>query len=342
MRVRTIYTPAQAPLRYQPNPRKKRYGGKVVLGFILLIVTVFIATHIRPGAADTAASAIHSGIAGYCLDVHGNGSSAGTKVDNYTCNNSPAQSWTTTYDKIQHGNAMCLSVQGNATTAGSPVALNPCSQEPGQIWLRDQNGFENPNSGLCLALPTGNGAEPVIIATCSLPSQMAEKWTPTDTQSSSSCDLSSKGDKIACNAVKEWDTWQSEPTNHPALLTTYTDGAPYEEWCADFISYVYRESGYPFTGGEANGWDENNANNIKNMGFTMHDPASYTPKPGDIAYFDYNGGHVEIVISGGKTPTFVYGNSGTIDPTTGNGQMEANTKMSDGSSGNLVYYLSPN
>ena len=342
MRVRTIYTPIQAPIRNQPKPPKKHFGGKIVLGLVLLIVVALIATHLRPGSADAAASEIHSGVAGYCLDVHKNGTAAGTTVDNYSCNSTPAQSWTTTYDKIQHGNNLCLSVQGNSKIAGSSVVLNPCSQDPGQVWLRDQNGFENPNSGMCLALPTGNDAEQVIIATCSLPSQMAEKWTPPDNQSSSSCQQGTNGDKIACEAAKEWNTWQSEPTNHPALLSSYTDGAPYEEWCADFVSYVYREAGYPFTGGEANGWDESNANNVQNMGFTMHSPANYTPKPGDVAYFDYSGGHVEIVVSGGKTPTFVYGNSGTIDPTTGNGQMEANTKTSDGSLGSLVYYLSPN
>lgn len=345
MRVRTIYTPMQAPTRparYQPTPPKKGHGGKFVLGFALLIVAIFIGTHVKSGNADTAASVIHAGIAGYCLDVHKNGVQAGTVVDSYKCNGTSAQAWTVTYDKIQHDNSLCLSVKDNRTAMGSPVILNPCSQEPGQIWLRDQNGFFNPNSGMCLSLPTGKKAGPVIIADCALPSQATEKWTPPSGQTNSLCQQGSRGDKIACNAAKEWNTWQSEPNNHTALLSTYTDGAPYEEWCADFISYVYREAGSPFTKGEANGWDENNANNVKNMGFTMHDPASYTPKPGDVAYFSYSGGHVEIVASGGPHPTFVYGNSGTVDPTTGNGQMEANTKLSDGLYGNLVYYLSPN
>lgn len=341
MRVRTIYTPVQAPVRYQPEPPKKRYGGKFVLGFILVIVVAFIATHVKPGTADTRASEIHSGLAGYCLDVHKNGTAAGTTVDNYKCNGTAAQAWTVSYAKIQHGYKLCLSVKDDGTTAGSPVVLNPCNQDPGQVWLRNQNSYENPNSGMCLALPTGKGAEPVILATCALPSQIAEKWTPSD-QANTECQQGSKGDKIACNAVKEWNTWQTEPTNHPALLNIYTDGAPYEAWCADFISYVYREADFPFTQGEANGWDENNANNVQNMGFTMHSPATYTPKPGDVAYFNYDGGHVEIVVSGGQHPTFVYGNSGTIDPTTGNGQMEANTKTSDGAYGSLVYYLSPN
>lgn len=341
MRVRTIYTPVQAPVRYQPKPPKKRFSGTYVLGFIAAIVVIFIATHVKPGTADTTASTIHSGVAGYCLDVHRNGTAVGTTVDNYKCNGSIAQAWNISYNKIQHGNNLCLSVKDNSTNAGSPVVLNPCNQEPGQVWLRDQTGYQNPNSGLCLSLPTGKSTGKVVVATCALPSQLAEKWTPPDNLANTTCQQGSKGDKIACNAVKEWNSWQSQPTNHPALLNMYTDGASYEAWCADFVSYVYREAGFPFTKGEANGWDENNANNVQNMGFTMHSPGAYTPKTGDVAYFNYDGGHVEIVVSGGQHPTFVYGNSGTIDPTTGNGQMEANTKISDGAQGKLVYYLSP-
>lgn len=315
----------------------------MLTGLILVIGIAILATHFKTGNASAASSVIHSGLANYCLDVHDSGTKSGTKVDNYTCNNTGAQAWTITYDYIQHDSTMCLSVQGNHTKAGSVVVINKCSDEPGQVWLRDQNGYMNPNSGLCLALPTGKGAESVTIATCALPSTLAEKWTPSpQAKQSSSCQQLTKGQTIACNAAKQWNVWESEPTNHEALLTTYTDGAPYEEWCADFVSYVYKQSGFPFTKGEANGWDESNANKVQNMGFTMHSPHNYTPQPGDVAYFDYSGGHVEIVVSGGKHPTFIYGNSGTVDPTTGNGQMEANTVLSDGQLGNLVYYLSPN
>jgi cell wall-associated NlpC family hydrolase len=147
---------------------------------------------------------------------------------------------------------------------------------------------------------------------------------------------------IACSAIKEWGLWVASNTNHEALLTNYTDGTPSEPWCADFVSYVYKEAGFPFTGGSADGWDQNDANAVQYMGFTMH-PAdgSYQPKPGDVAFFSYPGGHVEIVVSGGSKPTFVYGDSAQIDPTTNNGQMKANTITSD-SSGQLEYYLSLN
>ena len=177
-----------------------------------------------------------------------------------------------------------------------------------------------------------------MVASCSYLSQPYEVWT---SDISPSCNNLSQGDKVACTAVQEWTRWQSGTPSHETLLNTYTDGAPYEEWCADFVSYIYKEAGYPFTGGETNGWDENIASNIQYQGFTLHQSPGYTPQPGDVAYFDYSGGHVEIVVSGGSKPTFVYGNSATIDPTTGNGEMEANTITSKGSEGQVVYYLSP-
>jgi len=38
----------------------------------------------------------------------------------------------------------------------------------------------------------------------------------------------------------------------------------------------------------------------------------------------------------------IYGDSRNIDPATGNGQMESNTKTSVDGLGRLAYYLSPN
>lgn len=344
MQIRTIYTPQRAPASiHSSSPKRKSQNGKLILGVFVVIVLAILFTHFKPGSAVAASADIRSGLSDYCLDVHNSDTKPGTIVDNYKCNNTQAQAWMVTYDTIQHENTMCLSVLGNSKATGSKVVINPCTQDPGQIWLRDQNGFENPNSGLCLALPSSKGTTPVTISTCTLPSQVVEKWTPAPSATEfNGCHQATKGERIACTATEQWDTWQSEPNNHEALLTAYTGGAPYEEWCADFVSYIYKQAGYPFTQGGYEGWDESNANKIQDQGFTMHNPADYTPQPGDVAYFDYEGGHVEVVVSGGKHPTFVYGNSGTIDPTTGNGEMEANTITQDGSLGNLVYYLSPN
>ena len=285
---------------------------------------------------------IKSGINGYCLNDTNNQTTPGGQTDIYACNKSAAENWNMQGTVISHDNNLCLGVTGNS------INLSTCnSTSPSQVWLSDGNKLLNPGSGKCLKASSANNGASVIAASCPQSNNNQTSWTGI---SSSGKNISlpgncsgDEGQMVACYAEKEWANWQSGVEPHEALLTSYTDGAPYEEWCADFVSYVYKEAGYPFTGGETNGWDENVAGNIQNQGFTVHQAdGSYVPKPGDVGYFSYNGGHVEIVITGGKHPTFIYGNSHVTDPTTGNGEMTSNTMLSDGSAGRLLYYLSPN
>jgi hypothetical protein len=319
--------------------------GFTKLGILLAIILVsglFIRS--MAGHALSTAVEIKSGVSGYCLDVKHDNKAAGAAVDNWKCNDSAAQQWSTTGSSIIHEDA-CLSVAQNGVAAGSQIVTDPCTDSPGQVWLRDKTGYLNPNSGLCLASADATKSQPLVLADCSNLNMGLETWTavPSGVKSSqsNSCDNDNEGQAIACYAEQDWAAWQSGTPSHEALLTQYTDGAPYEAWCADFVSYVYKQAGYPFKGGETDGWDENIAGNIQYQGFIKHAASNYMPQPGDIAFFDYPGGHVEIVISGGKTPTFVYGNSARIDPTTGNGEMEANTVTNDGWLGQVIYYLSP-
>jgi hypothetical protein len=290
------------------------------------------------GSASDDSSQIKSGLSGQCLDDYHSNPKVDSEVDGYNCNSTEAQSWTYSNFYLKHG-TYCLSVDNNSTASGAAVVLNPCSvNNPGQIWLGDDGRIYNPNSKLCLTEPDPSGGKQLIMSACASPVSQGQTWSlpALDCQNATG-----QGEKVACYAAQEWETWQTGSPSHLSLLNNYTDGASYEEWCADFVSYVYKEAGYPFRQGEADGWDESNANLVQNQGFTKHDLANYTPSAGDVAFFNYTGGHVEIVISGGAHPTFLYGNSATIDPTTGNGEMEANTLTQDGSLGSLVYYLSP-
>jgi hypothetical protein len=305
---------------------------------VLLLLAAALAFRAVRGHALSTSSAIKSGLAGYCLDVYHDSSAANAPVDSWRCNDSAAQEWKIAGVNIKHNDTSCLGVAGNGTMTGDSIVLNTCDNSPGQVWLRDKNGYQNPNSGLCLAVPDSQTGQQLVAASCNL-SQPSETWT-SDEDASATCG-GTEGQKVACYAEQDWTSWQSGTASHEALLNSYTDGAPYEEWCADFVSYVYKQAGYPFSGGEADGWDQNIADDIQYMGFTMHAAGNYSPQPGDVAYFDYPGGHVEIVVSGGAHPTFIYGDSGTIDPATGNGQMEANTITSKPGEGQVVYYLSP-
>jgi hypothetical protein len=289
---------------------------------------------------------ITSGLSGYCLSDNNGKTAANTIVNAQKCNGTTAQDWVANISTITHDNNYCLAVQNNGENVGTKVVLNNCNGSPGQVWLRDQTGFQNPNSGLCLTTSQTQPTNQLFISNCNNLLNPQQTWEPTMADNEDNSNLSctgTEGEKVACYAIKEWTTWQSGTPNHEALLNVYTDGVPYEEWCADYVSYVYKKAGYPFTQGDTDGWDENVANDIQFMGFTLHPADSgYIPQAGDVAYFDYSDGHVEIVVSGGSTPTFIYGDSATIDPTTGNGQMLTNTILQKGSEGQVIYYLSPN
>ena len=291
---------------------------------------------------------IKSGLAGYCLDDRDNSPAANAIVYTRHCNGRASQEWQPTGSStIQHDGTYCLSVQNNATTAGSKIVANPCNGSPGQSWVSAIDGYENPGSALCLGLPNSATSQQVVLASCDGLTTPDEAWQPAtwhknDTTGASLACSGTQGQLVACYAAKEWVAWRSGTISHSSLLNAYTDGNSSEEWCADFVSYIYKEAGYPFQWADRDGWDEYVADNVQNMGFTYHPADGYTPQPGDVAYFDYSGGHVEIVAVGGPKPIFIYGDSGHIDPATGNGDMTENTITNDPSEGQLIYYLSPN
>ena len=99
----------------------------------------------------------------------------------------------------------------------------------------------------------------------------------------------------------------------------YSDGSQ-ENWCADFLSWVFNKAGKSFTGGTSGGWripaaagvrDWFKANGIW-IDNTAANRASNPPKPGDVIH--YNHGHVNMVISvTGTTAKIIGGNQGSND-----------------------------
>ncbi len=350
-------------LNIRPLPSSRRRANskpaknKNQHGFIRLATMLFIAGFLVWGSSTTIGLSapkqaayqpeINSGQPGYCLDNYHDALKPGSVVDSWACNGTNAQNWIHVNGRIvKNGGKYCLSEND------SKVVLASCSSANNQIWVADGVGLKNRANGQCLSLPGGKTKVQLVTANCNRLDSLSEAWTPSFWRgkpigevSSLPCTQSNLGDRVACIAQNEWLAWQTEPKLHKALLYDYTDGNPTEEWCADFVSFIYMQAGDPFTNGERGngGWDEYNANNVINEAFSYHaERSGYLPRPGDVAYFDYNGGHVEIVVKGGPHPTFIYGDSGTIDPLSGNGTMAENQIVSDGSLGSLQYYLSPN
>ncbi|MHB1865327.1 MAG: ricin-type beta-trefoil lectin domain protein [Candidatus Saccharimonadales bacterium] len=333
MNIREVRSNRITNSRTDTQPVKRVSFGLVLVGLVFiasLVSWIFLGT----SHASALGAPIKSGWSGYCLDDYKSKLISGNQVDLWSCNDTSAQDWTVSLTQIMHGGNLCLTAESS-----TKLTINTCNQSANQVWLRDDTSFINPQLHKCLTAEKSGDDQPLNLTSCSDLTTAAKSWQPNIDFLSYPCS-GSQGQVVACNAIKEWIRWTTEPSNHEALLNAYTGGTPYEEWCADFVSYVFKQAGYPFTNGNYAGWDENNANNIVNQGFNVQ-PSGYIPKPGDIGYFNYFGGHVEIVIVGGKTPTFIYGNSATIDPTTGNGQMETNTITDDGALGQLQYYMSP-
>ncbi|MGH7233980.1 MAG: ricin-type beta-trefoil lectin domain protein, partial [Candidatus Saccharimonadales bacterium] len=319
---------------------------------IMLVVSAFLiwasvaVASLRPASADAPISEFRSGQPGYCLSASSSKIASGTPAVVTLCNGSSAQNFSLSGEHIIIEANYCLSA------VGSSVEINSCNvNSVNQDWKSDSVSYLNLANNNCLSLTNDNISKPLVTASCANLESLSETWVPSvwsgnsiSNSSDPTCNQSDLGQRVACMAKRQWLTWQTDPKLHPALLYDYTAGNSNEEWCADFVSYIYMQAGAPFSNGERgqNGWDEYDANNIINQGFTYHSVDSgYIPSPGDIAYFNYQDGHVEIVVSGGAHPTFIYGDSGVIDPITGNGDMAENQITSDGNAGQLEYYLSP-
>ena len=160
---------------------------------------------------------------------------------------------------------------------------------------------------------TTSGSSCAASVTCSNPAASAAAADV------SSINLSQTRQTVVCLAEQELSLWKSQPgyphTSYAATgFLKYSDGW-YEEWCADFASWIYNQAGYPFSGGQAGGWmlagvSEIQALGQQNQKFHWHPASSnYVPKPGDLAI--HGGDHVNIFISSaGGVSTYIGGDQG--------------------------------
>ncbi|MGW5787230.1 ThuA domain-containing protein [Streptomyces sp. NPDC003757] len=120
------------------------------------------------------------GVNGKCLDVDGAQTADGTRIQLWTCNNTSAQTWTTTGTGTGALKALgkCLDISGGATTDGTRIQLWTCNGTGAQTWSPQPDGtLRNPQSGKCLDASGGtwNDGTPVHLWTCHTgPNQ---KWT---------------------------------------------------------------------------------------------------------------------------------------------------------------------
>lgn len=120
---------------------------------------------------------------------------------------------------------------------------------------------------------------------------------------------------IVCIALAELALWDSGQMKPGTDFHKYSEGKT-EEWCADFVSWVYNKAGFPLQQGA---WRVPAVATIYNLGqkapLEYHPSNSgYTPRPGDLLIHSEPGNafnHVNMVVSveGSKVNT-VGGNQG--------------------------------
>lgn len=278
--------------------------------------------------AATGTPELRSGVSGgWCLNDEGSNHAQGSPVNSAKCDGSPGQNWTYGGNVLKLAGTYCIQPVGGSITANTAIALDACDGHSSQSWVRDGTALEDVNASaggranMCLAIPGGATGAQLRLEPCN-DGYLSQQWsTDTYIPPASGADLcapsgTTEGARVASVAKCELVLWNGGKVNgqtasHTTLLrafNAYTYGNP-EPWCADFVSYVYKQAGYPLTGG-TDGWDVKAAFDLESVrGF--HYPSS-PPKVGDIAIFAGvdDQGHAEIVVST-SGPTFVYGDSGT-------------------------------
>jgi hypothetical protein len=101
-------------------------------------------------------------------------------------------------------------------------------------------------------------------------------------------------DPIGCDAGNP-----STPGDCGKEVNKYTDST-LEYWCADFVSWVYKQAGTPFKGGSSGGWRIASVEGVqaymeRSGTFHTNGQDSPDPKPGDV-YVINNGEHIGIVV----------------------------------------------
>jgi hypothetical protein len=142
--------------------------------------------------------------------------------------------------------------------------------------------------------------------------------TPSTQQTGASAALSDLRQTVICLTENELAFWKSQPGYpHPDFSQSgyykYSQNRQ-EEWCADFVSWIYEKAGYPLQPDPT--WNVSYVPNIQSIGqqntqFHWHPQGSnYKPKPGDLAIHGSN--HVNIFISSiGGTSQYIGGDQGS-------------------------------
>jgi Glycosyl hydrolases family 31/Ricin-type beta-trefoil lectin domain/Domain of unknown function (DUF5110) len=127
---------------------------------------------------------------GSCMDINGGGTTDGTQVDEYECNQTAAQSFV-----IEDAGAgavylynpnsqKCIDVSDGGTADGTKVQISDCNKMPNQAFVLEDAGagfvnIVNKNSSKCLDISGGSSADYTVVQLYHCDQTPAQQWMAT-------------------------------------------------------------------------------------------------------------------------------------------------------------------
>ncbi|MDX6257593.1 MAG: glucosylceramidase [Frankiales bacterium] len=118
-----------------------------------------------------------TGLAGKCVDVRSAATTNGTPVQLYTCNGSPAQTWTVGTDGTLRALGKCLDVSAGGTADGTKVQLWDCNGSAAQQWTSTSGQLVNPPANKCLDVTGNTSADGTQLQIWTCTGGANQKWT---------------------------------------------------------------------------------------------------------------------------------------------------------------------
>ena len=205
-------------------------------------------------------------------------------------------------------------VMNQADAKRDPSALGKGETTWGQIKV-DHGGIEYPAD-------SGYGAYVIYADLAGLPIGGGSCSTAVNCSGATdnaTVGLSPVRQNIVCTAKAELAKWTSGQLTPAQGFLTYSQGV-YEEWCADFVSWVYDQAKVPLKPDPT--WRISYVPNIQavpssNPSFHYHAAAGYTPRPGDLGIISDTGSHVIVIVGvSGSTITSIGGDEAVSVPHT--------------------------
>ncbi|MEU2431645.1 family 49 glycosyl hydrolase [Streptomyces sp. NPDC007861] len=114
---------------------------------------------------------------GKCVDRAGGGTADGTAIQQWSCADVPAMTWTLDGQQLKSGGT-CADTVGGGTANGTKVHTWDCGSQDSQKWVWRPNGtLQNVKSGRCLDVENQSTADGARLHLWDCGSQTSQRWT---------------------------------------------------------------------------------------------------------------------------------------------------------------------